>query len=361
MHLELVHIQNLRCLKDIRFQPNRRLNWLIGDNGQGKTSLLEGLFILATGNSFRDRGENLIRLGETQLLVFGEVSNAHEQHRIGVMRDKQQRVIKIDGDYADSAWPLLEILPMLAITAENSQLLADSPQMRRRLLDWGLFHVEPRYGELLRGFRRALKQRNAWLKAQERGPNPWDRPFLDYATEIQALRSHYVEALLPDFVAMLDTLTGQPMDEASLGLASGWARQRSLAEALQQDHGRDLAAGFTHSGPHRADLRFAWKDLPASTILSRGQIKLWSHAFRLAQLRYLHAQRGLQAVVLLDDFGAELDPRAREQLLQVLLDLDLQVFATVTHKTQIPAGSPPEAAYFRLEAGEIQLIEGKAA
>lgn len=361
MRLESVHIQNLRCLEDVRFQPHPAINWLVGDNGQGKTSLLEGLYMLGNGNSFRDRGDNMIRLGTTQSLVFAEVRNPFEQHRVGVLRERQQRVIKIDGAFAESAWPLLEILPMLAITAENSQILNDAPQERRRLLDWGVFHVEPNYGETLRQFRRSLKQRNAWLKHPESGANPWDRPFLDCARQLQTYRQHYVDALRPYFETMLKTLTGQEPERVDLSLYPGWSRQRALTDCLRHDQPRDRAAGFSHSGPHRADLRFAWRGEDASSILSRGQLKLWSHAFRLAQLCYLYEERAVLPVVLVDDFGAELDPSARRRFLRVLLDLGLQVFATVTHRRQIPDESPPDAGYFLLEAGHLRSIEGKAA
>ncbi|MEK8089641.1 DNA replication/repair protein RecF [Thermithiobacillus plumbiphilus] len=361
MHLALVHIQNLRCLQDLRFKPGPRWNWLLGNNGQGKTSVLEGIFMLGTGNSFRDRGEGMIRLTATEMLVFGEIEGDGKHHRVGILRDRHTRTIKIDGQVVDSAWRLLEIMPILAMTADNSQILSDSPQQRRRLLDWGLFHVEPRYGELLQGFRRALRQRNAWLKSRPAGNNPWDRPFLDFGLGLEQLRQDYISALTPYFTETLAQFGREKTEDASLQLLSGWSRQKSLETALEQDARRDLDAGFTHSGPHRADLTFKWQEWPAAQILSRGQIKLWSYAFRLAQLRYLRAQRGIRAVVLLDDFGAELDPDAREALLQTLQGMELQVFATVTHQSQIPAGASSDAQVFGLEAGNIRLIEGKAA
>jgi len=132
MHLALVHIQNLRCLQDLRFKPGPRWNWLLGNNGQGKTSVLEGIFMLGTGNSFRDRGEGMIRLTATEMLVFGEIEGDGKHHRVGILRDRHTRTIKIDGQVVDSAWRLLEIMPILAMTADNSQILSDSPQQRRR-------------------------------------------------------------------------------------------------------------------------------------------------------------------------------------------------------------------------------------
>lgn len=356
MPLCLVQITHLRCIQTLRFAPVRGVNWLIGGNGQGKTSVLEAISMLGTGASFRS-GDSLITLGQTQTVVFGALCEPDGQ--IGVMREQRQRSMKLDGEAISSAWPLLEALPTLAIIPENQQSLRDPPQVRRRMLDWGLFHVEPGYGEILRQYRRCLSQRNARLK-QGGGPDlaHWDQNLVHYGEALQASRARYITALSPYFEARLADLTGQSQDAVVLSLQSGWSAQKSLGECLARDLPRDLAQGFTHNGAHRADLLFSWQGQAARELLSRGQSKLWGLAFRLAQLAYLRDQCGKVVTVLLDDFGAELDPAARQRVVDTLLNLQAQVFATVTHEAQIPAMAAQQTGYFYLEAGQLVANEG---
>jgi DNA replication and repair protein RecF len=255
---------------------------------------------------------------------------------------------------------LCAALAVVTFEPGSHVLVTGGSEPRRRLLDWGLFHVEPDFLRLWRRYARALKQRNALLKAGagDRQLDAWDAELIEAGEPLTRQRQAYLEQWVPALQAEAAELFPSGGD-ASLEFLPGWRREDlTLADALLLARARDRSAGFTSVGPHRADWRVDHTRIPGRQALSRGQAKLSALALLLAQAG-LHARlRGEWPVVALDDLGSELDRTHQQRVLSRLLDCGAQVFVTATEP--LPALSALGAGHlmFHVEQGQVHAPAG---
>ena len=336
MSLRRLDITHFRNLESLRLQPGPGINLIIGENGAGKTSILEAISLLSTGRSFRSsRTPAIISFDQDAYTLFAEVFNPLARHQqlipVGISRNRQgEQQIRVAGQQARSASQLAELLPVQTINSEAFQLLEGSPKVRRQFVDWGVFHVEHAFFNIWQAGQKALKQRNKLLKyGKMHGSGQldiWDEALAGYAEQIDRLRARYIEQLIPEFEHTLSALAFS--DQVSLSYYRGWDRQTDCLTVLQQNREKDWALGFTQSGPHRADLKIRVNKLPAVDVLSRGQQKLVVCALLLAQGRLMQKITGKQSIYLVDDLPAELDGDHRSYLCRVLESMQCQVFIT---------------------------------
>lgn len=324
MGLRTLRVEQLRCLRSAELQLAPRLTLIQGPNGSGKTSLLEALFLLGRGRSFRNRlTERLIQRHTDYLRVYGETVDP--VHRIGFEYPREgQYQARIDGQDAQSLAELPGALFVEVIDPDIHRLVEEGPSERRRWLDWGVFHVEPQFLTHWLRYSRALRQRNAALKLGQ-SPAPWDQALVEEAAQVDAARSAWLDSLLPYWNRAVEHLTGLPVQ---LGYSRGWSQDKSFAQALEDNRARDLERGTTHSGPHRADISLRLGGVAAREVLSRGQQKLVAAALVLALLARLRQDEGRVPTLLLDDPAAELDDTRLAGLVTLVRELDCQVVIT---------------------------------
>jgi DNA replication and repair protein RecF len=351
MSLAELRLEELRCLQraDLEFDPH--LNLISGDNGSGKTSLLEAIYLLGRGRSFRTRHtEQLIRHGAERLWVHGRTA-PEPAHAIGIECGRETSTqIRIDREPATSRVQLSEIFPVQVIDPGIHRLVEDGPPQRRRWLDWSVFHVEPGFVRHWQGYTRALKQRNAALQAGA-DESPWDGELVRLGEIITAARSGLVAALQPHWKAVLQTLGAL---DVSLGFQQGWSRELSLAESLSAQRGRDRERGLTGVGPHRFEISLRIDGRPARERVSRGQQKLLGVAMAVAMARYLALAAGRTPTLLLDDPAAELDAGRTDALLQTVRALGAQLVVTALRPDDTLLGVPE--AVFHVEQGSVKRL-----
>jgi DNA replication and repair protein RecF len=218
-------------------------------------------------------------------------------------------------------------LPVQVIDPEVHRLLEDGPKRRRRFMDWGVFHVEPRFIEAWRRYQRALRQRNAALKAKSPKElvTTWDGELIETGSFVAECRDRYLLALQSALGSTSAALLGHT---ALLKHRRGWPEGRSLSEAMAESWMRDQRYGMTHTGPHRADVGVEVDGYPAQERVSRGQQKLLAAAMMLAQLSYRATQSGDPACLLLDDPAAELDVDNLKKLLTEIEQTPAQLIVT---------------------------------
>lgn len=354
MHLRRLEVRDLRILRRVALEPSQGFNVIVGGNGSGKTSLLEAIYLLGSGRSFRTRPvREIITRGSDVLYVFGELlSDDRLTEVLGIEKGPLETRIRLCGEPVRAASLLARALPLVVVTPDTQRLLSDGAELRRRLVDWALFHVEPGYHGVLQQYRRAVRQRNVALREgwSDARLKPWTREAAALGTRLHASRGAYLKEVLQDLGRTVETLLGVRVD---ITYEPGWDEREALAEVLAASLGQDRAQGFTGAGPHRADLRFTLEGSPAQHVLSRGEGKLFVAAVMLGQVRYLARRSGKTPVALVDDFASELDEASRARFLAALGETGAQVFVTaLTPEAVIPPGGA-DGALFHVERGAV--------
>ena len=354
MALSRVHVTTLRCLQDAELNLHPALNYILGPNGAGKTSLLEAIFLLGRGRSFRTRQlRRLVSRGSAGFTVYGETAEEGRVRRLGVAWAEGHLEKRIDGEPAHGTAELAALFPVHLIDPSSHDLIQGTPSERRRFLDWGVFHVEHAYLPLWRRYRRLLGQRNATLKSGGSAAElrAWSTPLAEAGHAVHALRERYIALLAPAFKAAGSALLEHGLD---LRYVPGWDASRTLLEALEENQSRDRQAGTTEAGPHRADLAITLDAHAARDEASRGQQKLAAAALILGQARVHAAHASHPATLLVDDPAAELDVAALERLLSQLYETPSQLVITGLTTAQLPVrtGFP----VFHVERGGLRAL-----
>ncbi|NZA24997.1 DNA replication/repair protein RecF [Luteimonas sp. SJ-92] len=361
MRVIRLNVRNVRRLEDVELAPGPGLNLLVGDNGAGKTSVLEALHLMAYGRSFRGRvRDGLVRSGCPALEVFVEWSERESgrTRRAGLRHGGGDWSGRLDGEPVAQLGDLCAALAVVSFEPGSHALISGGGEPRRRFVDWGLFHVEQGFLALWRRYARALRQRNALLKslAPPEQLDAWDRELALAGEPLTAARQRYLERLEP-LLQEAATELAPMLGAATLQLQPGWRRaELPLEDALLLARERDRALGHTSAGPHRADWRLDFSAAPNREPLSRGQTKLAALACLLAQARDYAACRGEWPVVVLDDLASELDSAHRQRVLAALQRGDAQVFVSGTDWPETPAHAGAPAVLFHVEQGRVARV-----
>ena len=362
MALARLEVTAVRNLRRVTMPELARTNIYYGDNGSGKTSILESVFLLGMSRSFRSSQiKSVISHSEERCTVFGEVLRGQgTSQAVGVSRSRDGTLeARIAGQAVRSSAELAELLPLQLIHAESFNLLSGGPSHRRQFLDWGVFHVEHRFYSDWQRFQRCIKQRNSLLrhgKISASELRSWDREFSEAGEQINRQRSSYFPVLRTAFGKIVSELS-PGLSGLELHYRRGWDKEASLLDALLATEPADRQQGFTHVGPQRADIRVVLDGHNAADTLSRGQQKLVVCALKLAQGQLLEEQAQRSCVYLVDDLPAELDREHCHRVAALLNGLNTQVFITCVEKKDIaeawPAATAGDSAMFHVEHGEI--------
>ena len=372
MALTQLQINHVRNLQEVRLQDLQQINVFFGCNGSGKTSVLESIHLLGMARSFRGSSiKSLIAHDASSCTVFGKTtlpssvagvgSPGPGLMPLGVQRNRVgEAQIKIGGMLVRTVAELAEQLPLQVITADSFGLLTGSPGARRQYLDWGVFHVEQQFFGQWQRFQRGIKQRNNLLRRGKISGQElavWTRDLAQTGTAINEYRKEYFRTLSPRFKEIMASLAPS-LDALELRYQQGWDRDFSYAEALEHGLSADLAQGYTHCGPQRADIRVLSGGQLAAETLSRGQQKLVVCGLKLAQGQ-LMTQKGRGACTyLIDDLPSELDYRHSRLVCDLLASMEAQVFITCIDHQDIRSVWPEsgEFAMFHVEQGTVRQL-----
>lgn len=358
MNLLTLRIRNLRCLAYVELDLDPAINVFIGGNGAGKTSILEGAFLLSHAQSFRSGNKDaLIQRGSTDLSVFADIRHADGRaSQLGLGNSGGRWSARADGDPV-SLGQLVHECAVVCFDPGTHALIAGGAEHRRRYLNWGVFHVEHTFLELWRRYQRALRQRNSLLRAGA-SVDPavfvsWERELADTAVQMDRQRSSYLERLTPHLRAATSNLLPE-LGQPELRYRRGWPETPDLQSSFREQRGRDLARGHTSLGVHRADWALVFEGAPLREHLSRGQEKLVALACVLAQAGLYAQERGEWPVVCLDDLASELDQGHQEALVAQLLAAGAQILVSGTDLPYALRATP--AARFHVEQGVVKRL-----
>jgi DNA replication and repair protein RecF len=349
--LRRVATRGFRNLVDSSLDLHPNANILVGDNGQGKTNLLEAIYFLSTTKSFRtSRLAHIPRLGTATTYVEGEVEDAGGIRRsisAGITLAPERRRELLVNRQKTTLHEYLPLLPVFAYSAARLAIVRGGPDERRRFLDRGIASVRAGFLADLARYGRALKQRNALLQqggaAARRELDAWDAELIDAALPIVRARSAYTADLAASAARILGEhayhVAGLRIDYRPSGFDEEISAEAGLA-ALKALRRREAAVGFTLAGPHRDGLDITVEGVPAAEILSSGEVKTTILFLKLAKIELYRARTSASPLFLLDDIDAELDLGIIERLLHHLIG-----------RIQLVTTSPKDAFFERFSMG----------
>ena len=387
-----------RNLQQVLMSPHPRFNVLFGDNGQGKTNLLEAIYLLATLRSFRTtRIEELVSFGGEQAELKARVEHRQINRLLGLqlaVRPTKKQVF-VDGKTARVS-EYFGGVNVVLFAPEDLRLPKGPPVGRRRFLDRAVWNTCPAYLDEVRTYEKVLRSRNALLRSSlrlskpgrfeplpssesEGQPEPtdendllaiYDQQLASSGAKLMFRRRMYLAELAPQVAATFERVSrsGLPVQlryepgvsssrqAAALDAADVHALVDVLSEQLQRDRKRDLLRGFTHSGPHADDLAMDLDGRAADIHASQGQIRALVLALKIAEIQHLYRILGDPPVLLLDDVSSELDAQRNGFLFDFLRAMPCQVFITTTSPAYVQLASDRQD--FHIHGG--QLLEASS-
>ena len=343
MLLEQLSIHHCRIIEHAELDLSPSVNLICGDNGSGKSSILEAVSILSKGRSFRtSRIADVIRNSQEALLIRARSVDDDNSFVIGIERSKNSTRIRVNQQDVNTQAALSRYLPVTIIDPNSIDLVTGSPSLRRAYIDWIAFYLFPEFHRIWQNYQRILKQRNLCLRVPSylSALPQWTDELIRAQTQIQAYRERAIAVLMPRLVDLSEKLLEG--HQLTIKLTSGFAQTMDdLSFEAQrvfyvERRDSDIKSARTLSGSHRADLQIFFNDQLAQHSASRGQLKLIAIAMLLAQSRSIDPEEQRKGIIAIDDLAAELDGDNKQRLLACLRGLEQQLLLTTTQSELIP-------------------------
>jgi len=356
IRLSQLRVRGFRNLQTQALDPGPRFNVIHGDNGQGKSNLLEAIDYLATLRSFRGaRNDELIGDGEPSAEIAARVGagSVPREYRIEFPRGRTRRVT-VEGKRPRSNAAYFNTIQMVLFHPGDMDLTTGPPEARRAFLDRLLSQFDATYASTLAAYSKALRSRNRLLKSDSPDRSAiaaYDELLSSAGAVVGQARARLTQEIAPRVRSTFDSISGQGlalhMEYAPRVAPEVEALRAALGDALQ----KDIARGFTADGPHADDVMFKLDDSRAKRFASQGQHRAIVLALKVSELYELEQRVGRVPILLLDDVSSELDRTRNRQLFSLLSQLGGQVFLTTTHPEFILLDT--DRVDFRVEAGEL--------
>ncbi|QMU62022.1 MAG: DNA replication/repair protein RecF [Gammaproteobacteria bacterium] len=350
--LQTLLVQNLRIIEQLDISLAADANLFIGENGAGKTSILEAIDVLSRGRSFRERRTSpLVRKQATDLIVSGKVDAVDGFARLGIQKSSKQTVLHCNQEKVASISSHASYLPVLCMHPDSHQLIQGSGKHRRNYMDWSAFHVKHQFLQNWRDYNKCLRQRNTALRnrCDTEELSVWTNRLSVLGEEIGIARSEIFQEISPYFDNYSNSLL--PECEVSMSYHRGWSEEAGLETALCSLREQELVSKTTGCGPHRANIKLFLNQQDAAAVASRGQQKLIAACLLLAQINHIQHFNKKKCVVLLDDIRAELDQQHAHALITALQTLGCQVFITAIEEGQIELLGWDDTKVFHVKQG----------
>lgn len=353
MRIHALEARQFRNLEQVLVEPHPRFNVLSGDNGQGKTNLLEAIYLLGTLRSFRaGKTEEMVRFGAAQALVRARVEKLATTRLLEVQLSPGHKTARVDGKGA-RATDYFGGFNVVLFAPEDLRLPKGAPAGRRRFIDRAVWNAHPAYLGEVQTYEKVLRSRNAVLRdgvgarAKAGAASPagfgdsmlevYDEQLARAAVAIVTRRRALIEELGPRVRAAFERVTQTGLQ---LGIAYETALdisdiEHSMQQKLIADRRKDSARGATSSGPHVDDLSLVLDGKPARLYASQGQLRAIVLALKIAEIEFFREKFGDAPVLLLDDVSSELDPKRNAQLFDFLKSVPCQAFITTTHRSHV--------------------------
>ncbi len=354
--VQTLSLANFRNFVSSQVNLSPGFNFFYGANGAGKSSLLEALYCISCGRSFRSSDYKHLINNQASCFQIHVRLTLSDTNSVVVgfeRRQDGQKTIRMDGESAN-IHEMVSCLPVIFLSSLSYQFFTHGPKIRRQFIDWLTFHVKPGFSAQWRGYQAALKQRNSAIKNKQslNEVRAWDKLLVDSANAVNLMRQEVVENLC----VHLRTTNKIFLPELSLDLTyyQGWRSGSDLQYVLNEELHNDRQLGYTRHGAHRADVVLCANFAAANEILSQGQQKIAIFALQLAMGSVLKQQTHATPVYLLDDLASELDEKNRVLVIRQLKETGAQVLITgIVIEELVAAIQESQAILFHVEQGSV--------
>ncbi len=361
MRLCSVAVADFRNIRSVLIEPGERFNLLHGLNGQGKTNLLEAIYLLGSPRSFRTfRLPELIRHGESKAQIHGTVESGGIENSLQLCIEAAGRKVEIDGKAVHKASELHGKLNAVVFSPDDTGMVRMGPDSRRRYLDRTVYMGDIGYLHCWHSYQRILKQRNHLLKTSDRSClEIWTEKLAETGAEVIERRLKFVAILDKKLQKYYATISGSSeisrLSYQPNGIQSTEREQiyEDLLEMFKRQQRSDERYGTTTAGPHRDDLSLELDDRSLKAFGSQGQQKSYVLALKMAEMDNLQDIFGEAPLLLLDDMSSELDARRNQNLMEFLTTREIQVFITTTERSPVLLDAAPHCAVFHVEDGNL--------
>lgn len=370
MRLLHLSLHNFRNLTSVELSPSEHATIAVGQNGQGKTNLLEALYFLATLKPLRaGRLVELVRFGEKRAEVKGRFLLKGAEREISVVIEDGTRQAFVDGKKAPSLEDYFGGVSTVAFTPDDLDVVKGGPEGRRAFLDRAVFNRFPAYLKESRAYAKALKSRNRLLKdrADKSYLEAYDEALSKAGARLWARRRALMDELAPRAAEAFAAI-GRTKDPASFryephalklpgtvpyATADEAALSARMLERLRERLPRDLDRGFTSIGPHSDDLQLSLGEHAARAFASQGQQRAFVLAWKIAEIENLKEATGFLPLLLLDDVSSELDPERNAYLMDYLSKSGAQVVLTTTEGSLVRRAAGADTLWLQVAGGEV--------
>ena len=347
MYFKNINIKNFRNYKDLFLDFNKNINIFLGKNAQGKTNLLESIYIMGLGKSFRtNKDQEMITFGENNSKVISHVIDEKEDKdtEIEINFNNEGKLIKVDGVKLQRTVDLLENVYIVVFSPDDLKIVKEGPENRRRFLDRELCQIKPIYYSDLGNYKKVLKQRNQLLRDQNKDSklfDVFDESLADYGIRIVKERKSFVDRLL-NISNNIHNKISEGAENLEISYETKVSTKEEYLEHLKKNREIDYIKGYTNFGPHKDDLKIVVNGTDIRTFGSQGQQRTAALSMKLAEIGLIKEETGENAVLLLDDVLSELDQNRQRFLIEAMKEV--QVFITATEieeslKNKLPAGN----------------------
>lgn len=331
-------LQNFRNYETLNIDFNKGINIIYGDNAQGKTNILEAIFITSLGKSFRTNKEKeLIKMGELFSKIEVEFLKSDRDGKIKIeISDKKN--IFVNGVKIKKLSELLGIIHIVIFTPDDINILKNGPAQRRRFLDIFIGQLRPNYIYCLNMYLKALEQRNNYLKQikfenkSEEFLDIWDEKISEYAEKVFKYRFEFINKIKNKIKSVHNIIT-ENNEDIDIEYLSDFTNKEEFIKKLKNNRKIDIMKGYTTKGVHKDDFNLYINKNLVNIYGSQGQHRTAILSLKMSELKVIYDEIGENPILLLDDFMSELDEKRRKNFLKNIKDT--QVLVTCTDKIDI--------------------------
>ena len=362
MYIKELKLKDFRNYKDLAIDFDKRVNLITGQNAQGKTNLIESLYMSSMGRSFRTNHDaEMIRFGQDSCYIKVLADKEFTSTKVEILlSSNMKKAIKKDGSSIRRTADLIDNIIIVIFSPDDLKIVKDEPEKRRRFIDRELSQIKPAYFDAFMKYRRALNERNSYLKSddiKESMLDIWDEGLIKYGALVMKYRNDFIEDISNIAGKIHSRITN---GKEHLGLkyipnvdfAGDVKTQEEFIEReLVAARERDIKTGTTSKGPQKDDISFIIDNINVRNYGSQGQQRTAALSLKLAELELIKRETGENAILLLDDVMSELDEERREYLIRALSEN--QIFITTTDIDDSLIKAYPDAKIIRISEGNI--------